>query len=91
MKLSLYLFKYPGQKHLWRVATVPPVLILDTRWRRVVSFTLRPLYHRGQGPSVLSLKKAGWSPWSDCTLWTGKNSLPVCPTEAYIAVLTKQL
>jgi len=36
------------------------------------------------------LKKAGWSPGSDCTLWTGKSSLPVCPTDAYITVLTKQ-
>lgn len=42
------------------------------------------------GTLVLSFKKAGWFPGTDCTLWTRKNSLLLCPTDAYITVLTKQ-
>jgi hypothetical protein len=50
-KLSLCLIKHHAMNR-YRVAEVYNFTILDpsNRWRWVVSFTLRPLYTRGNGP-----------------------------------------
>jgi hypothetical protein len=45
MKTYLFLNKHHGVKTYWRSGgIVPRILNLGTRWREVVSFTLRPLY-----------------------------------------------
>jgi hypothetical protein len=41
----------PPHEGLWGSGDIgPPFSTLGTRWRWVVSFTLRPLYPRGKGP-----------------------------------------
>jgi hypothetical protein len=49
--LSLYLTKHHAMKAYWGSGDVAPLnLWLGTRWRRVVSFTPRPLYSQGKSP-----------------------------------------
>jgi hypothetical protein len=51
VKLSLCLTKYHSMKIYWRNGDIPPRnLHLGTRWMRVFSFTLRPLYPQGESP-----------------------------------------
>jgi hypothetical protein len=50
VKLSLYLTKHQATKTYWSGGIVPRILDLGTRRRRVVSFTLRPLYPRENSP-----------------------------------------
>jgi hypothetical protein len=50
-KLSLCLTKYHTMKTYWGSGGIAPrILNFSTRWRRVVSFTPRPLYLRGKSP-----------------------------------------
>jgi hypothetical protein len=49
----------------WRYSST--ILDLGTRWRRVVSFTSRPLYPRGKRPQYpLDRKLVGPQSWSGC-------------------------
>jgi hypothetical protein len=51
VKLSLWLTKHHAMKAYWRSGGIAPrILDLGTRWRRVVSFTPRPLYPQGKSP-----------------------------------------
>jgi hypothetical protein len=47
----MYLTKHHAMKMYWGSGGIAPhILDLDTRWRQVVSFTLRPLYLQGKSP-----------------------------------------
>jgi len=49
---SLCLIKHQATKTYWGSGGISSsILNLDTRWRWVVSFTLRPLYPRVKSPS----------------------------------------
>jgi hypothetical protein len=53
VKLSLCLTKYHAMKTYWENGGIDPhILDLGTRWRWVVSFTLRPLYPRERAPDT---------------------------------------
>jgi hypothetical protein len=52
--------KVPSHEDVWESGHKGPrILNLDTIWRWVVSFTLRPLHSRGKGPQYLSDKRMG--------------------------------
>jgi hypothetical protein len=72
------------------------ILNLGTRWRWVISFTLRPLYSRKESPVPIGLE-AGWA---SELVWTGGRreiSLPCtcwgsnldCPPRSLVAILTE--
>jgi hypothetical protein len=42
------------------------------RWRRVFSFSLRPLY-RWERKEIPIEEGVGWTPWMFCTVWRWKN------------------
>jgi hypothetical protein len=51
----------------------PRILILETRWRRVVSSTPLPLYLEERTPPVPIGPEAVWAPEPIWTRWRGKN------------------
>jgi hypothetical protein len=51
----------------WKCSST--ILDLGTRWRRVVSFTLRPLYIQWKSPTVHIGYDFVWAPTLVCTLW----------------------
>jgi hypothetical protein len=50
VKLSVCLTKRHAVKTSWSGGIAPCILDFGTRWRWVVSLTLRPLYRRGRSP-----------------------------------------
>jgi hypothetical protein len=56
------------------LGSAPYVLSLSTIWKRVVSFTPRPLYPR-RNSSNAHCTEAGWAPESIWTLWRRNKSL----------------
>jgi len=60
VKLSLHLTKHHAIKTYWGSAGIAPrILNHDTRWRWMVSFTLRPLYPLGKSPLYAWCRRAG--------------------------------
>jgi hypothetical protein len=58
VKLTLCLTKHHAMKTYWGSGSIAPrILDLGTRWRWVVSFTTRPLYHRERAPGTHGI---GW-------------------------------
>jgi hypothetical protein len=48
---SMFLIKHHAMKTYWGSGVIAPrSLYIGTRWRRVVSFTPRPLYPQGKSP-----------------------------------------
>jgi hypothetical protein len=70
----------------------PLILNLGTRWRWVVSFTPRPLYHRDRIPAP-----SGWAPQPVWTFWREKisfsyhDSNPDSPAHMTVAAPTAHL
>jgi hypothetical protein len=52
--------------------TAPHICDLDTRWRRVLSFTLRPLYSQERALVPIE-QEAGWVPEQVWKRWWGEN------------------
>jgi hypothetical protein len=62
VKLSLCLSKYHAMKTYWESGSIVPcVLNLGTKWRRVVSLTLRQLSPGEEAPIPIG-QEAGWVP-----------------------------
>jgi hypothetical protein len=54
----------------------PHILDLSTSWKRVVSFTVQPLYLRGESSRYLLDRRLWWAPEPAWMTWRGEKSCP---------------
>jgi hypothetical protein len=61
LSLCFLLTEHHAMKAYWGSGGISPrILDLSTRWRRVVSFVLRPLYPQGKNPLSPTHLIGGW-------------------------------
>jgi hypothetical protein len=81
----LFLTEHHAMKVYWgSVGTIPRILELGTRWRRVVSFTPRPLYAQGKSPRYPLMRRLGGPQSRYRTGGEEKNSHPLPGLEPLI-------
>jgi hypothetical protein len=83
-------FNYTQQhEDVWGNGSVAPrILNLGARWKRVVSFTPRPLYPQGEFPVSIG-QEAGWASEPVWTQWPYWESTPCRPSSSLVTTLTE--